>query len=84
MGNVILDLGSDVNIFRKKTWKEMGEPTLGYSNIQFKLENHHRVIPIGRLKNTTVDLDGVRTTIHFEVMDMVDKSIPFPTLLGID
>jgi hypothetical protein len=31
-----------------------------------------------------VDLDGVRTTTYFEVMDMVDESIPFPTLLGID
>jgi hypothetical protein len=42
------------------------------------------VIPIGILKNTTMDLDGVRTTTNFEVMDMVDESIPFPTLLGID
>jgi hypothetical protein len=42
------------------------------------------VIPIGRFKNTIVDLYGVHTTTYFEVMDMVDKSIPFPTLLGID
>jgi hypothetical protein len=37
MGNVILYLGLDVNIFPKKTWEAMGEPTLGYSNIQLKL-----------------------------------------------
>jgi hypothetical protein len=49
-----------------------------------KLENQQRVIPIGILKNTTTDLDGVCTTIDFEVMDMVDESIPFPALLGID
>jgi hypothetical protein len=42
------------------------------------------VIPIGKLKNITLDLDGVCTTTNFEVMDMVDESIPFPTLLGID
>jgi hypothetical protein len=76
MGNIILDLGSDVNILPKKTWEAMGEPTLGYSPIQLKLENHHRVIPIGRLKNIIVDLDGVRTTTDFEVMDMVHESIP--------
>jgi hypothetical protein len=29
MGNVILDLGSDVNILPKKTWEAMGEPPLG-------------------------------------------------------
>jgi hypothetical protein len=84
MGNVILDLGSNINIFPKTTWEAMGEPTLGYSNIQLKLENQQRVIPIGRLKNTTMDLDGVRTTTDFEVMDMVDEFIPFPSLLGID
>jgi hypothetical protein len=82
--NVILDLGSDVNIFPKKTWEAMEEPTLGYSSIHLKLENQHRVIPIGILKNTIVDLDGVHTTTDFEVMDMVDESISFRTLLGID
>ena len=42
------------------------------------------MIPIGRFKNTTMYLDGVCTTTDFEVMDMVDESIPFPSLLGID
>jgi len=37
MGNAILDLGSYVNILLEKTWEEMGEPKLGYSNIQLKL-----------------------------------------------
>ena len=77
MGNVILDLGSYVNIFPKKTWEAMGEPTLGYSNIQLRLVNQQRVIPIGRLKNKTMDLDGVHNIIDFEVMDMVDEYIPF-------
>ena len=47
MGDIILDLGSEVNVLPKKTWECMGEPTLGYSPIQLKLENQHRVIPIG-------------------------------------
>jgi hypothetical protein len=33
MGDIILDLGSEVNVLPKKTWKCMGEPTLGYSNV---------------------------------------------------
>jgi hypothetical protein len=37
MGDIILDLGSEVNVFPKKTWKSMGEPTLGYSPIQLKI-----------------------------------------------
>jgi hypothetical protein len=70
MGYIILDLGSEVNVLPKKTWKCMGEPTLGYSLVQLKLENQHRVLPIGRLKGVTVDLDGVRTKDDFELIEI--------------
>jgi hypothetical protein len=33
MGDIILDLGSEVNVFPKKTCESMGEHTLGYSYI---------------------------------------------------
>jgi hypothetical protein len=39
MGDIILDLGSEVNVLPKKTWKCMGEPTLRYSHVQLKLAN---------------------------------------------
>ena len=39
MGDIILDLGSEVNVLPKATWKCMWEPTLGYSIVQLKLEN---------------------------------------------
>jgi hypothetical protein len=38
MGDIILDLGSEVNVLPKNIWQCMGEPTLGYSLIQLKLE----------------------------------------------
>jgi hypothetical protein len=50
MGDIVLDIGSEVNVLPKTTWKCMGEPTLGYSTIQLKIVNQHRVLPIGRLK----------------------------------
>jgi hypothetical protein len=50
----------------------MGEPTLGYSSVQLKLESQHKVLPIGRLKGVIVDLDGVRTMEDFEVIEIVD------------
>jgi hypothetical protein len=39
MGYIILDLGSEINVLPNKTLQCMGEPTLGYSPIQLKLEN---------------------------------------------
>jgi hypothetical protein len=62
----------------------MGEPTLGYSLAHLKLENQHRVLPIGRLKGVIVDLDGVRTKADFEIIEIVDGTTPYPTLIGLD
>jgi hypothetical protein len=81
MGDIVLDMGSKVNVLPKKTWQCMGEPTLGYSPVQLKLENQHRVLPINRLKGVTVDLDGVHTKASFEVIEIVDDTTPYPTLL---
>jgi hypothetical protein len=76
MGDIILDLGSEVNVLPKKTWQCMREPALGYSNVQLKLENQHRVLPIGRLKGVIVDLDVVCTKVDFEVIEIVDGTTP--------
>jgi hypothetical protein len=84
MGDIILDLGYEVNVLPKKTWQCMGDPTLGYSHVQLKLENQHRVLPIGTLKGVTVDLDGVCTKADFEVIEIVDDTTPYPVFLGLD
>jgi hypothetical protein len=76
MGDVILDLGSEVNVLPKKTWKCMGEPALGYSLVQLKLANQRKVLPIGILKGVTIDLDGVCTMEDFEVVEIVDGTTP--------
>jgi hypothetical protein len=84
MGDIILDLGSKVNVLPKKTWQCMGEPTLGYSPVQLKLANHHNFLLIGRLKGVIVDLDGVCSKANFEVIEIVDGTTPYPTSLGLD
>jgi hypothetical protein len=32
----------------------------------------------------TVNLDGVRTKFNFELIDIVDDTTPYPTLIGLD
>ena len=59
MDEVILDLGSEVNILTKQTWELMGKPKLRYCPIQLRLANQQRVCPMGRLSNMPVDIDGV-------------------------
>ena len=62
----------------------MGDPILVYSPVHLKLENQHRVLPIGRLKGVIIELDGVRTKVDFKVIEIVDGTTPYPTLLGLD
>jgi hypothetical protein len=74
MGDIILELRSEVNVLPKKTWEAMGEPTLRYLPIQLKLSNQHRVVSIVILKGIPVDIDGVFTMENFEVIDIVDNT----------
>ena len=39
---------------------------------------------MGRLQGLTVDIEGVRALADFEVIEIVDDSNPYHTLLGID
>jgi len=39
MDQVILDLGSDVNVLPKQNWEQMGIPMLQWSPIQLRMEN---------------------------------------------
>ena len=84
MDEVVLDLGSEVNVMTKQTWEIMEKPKLAFSSIQLRLANQQRVIPIGQLSSVLVDLNGVRSLAVFEVIEIIDDSTPYPALLGID
>jgi hypothetical protein len=62
----------------------MGQSKLIWSPIQLRLENQHKIIPIGRLTGVSVSIDGVHNMADFEVIEIVDGSTPYPTLLGLD
>jgi hypothetical protein len=82
--NVILDLGSDANVFPKKTWDMMGKYNLVWSHVHLWLTNQYKIILIGRLTRVPVNIDGVRSVAYFEVIEIVDDIQPYPTLMGIE
>ena len=84
MDEVVLDLGSEVNVMTKQTWEIMAKLKLAFSPIQLRLENQQRVIPLGHISSVPVDLDGVRNLAYFEVIEIIDDNMSYPTLLGID
>ena len=84
MDEVVLDLGSEVNVMSKQTWEIMAKPKLTCSPIQLRLANQQRVIPLGCLSSVLVDLNGVRSLADFEVIEIINDSTPYLVLLGID
>ena len=62
----------------------MGKPCLDWSPIQLRLANQEKVLPIVRLSNVLVDVEGLCTFSNFEVINIVDDTNPYPALLGID
>jgi len=84
ISNVMIDLGSDINILPKKTWEAIGKPKLIYSPIQFCMDNQYCIYIFERLKNIEVDLDGVKTILEFKFIEIMGEKDSYPTLLGID
>ena len=84
MTDIILDLGSEVNVLTKQTWEQMGKPTLDWSPIQLRLANQQKIVPLGRFPSVSVDIDGVSTLAYFEVIEIIDDRNPYPALLGIE
>jgi hypothetical protein len=61
----------------------MGKTNLIWSPIQSRLENQHKIVPIGRLTRVSVSTDGLHSLANFEVIEIVDKITPYLTLLGL-
>ena len=62
----------------------MGSPKLVRSPIHLRLSNQQWVSPLGRLSQVPVDIDRVRSSADFEVIEIIGDSRPYPALLGID
>lgn len=45
--------------------------------------NQQKILPMGRLQGVKVDIEDASTQVDFEVMDIIDYSNPYPTLLGV-
>ena len=84
MDYIILDLGSNVNILTRQTWESMGKSRLELSHVQLRLSNQLKSLPIGRLTQVLVEVEDLRTYADIEVIDIVDDTNLYPTLLRID
>jgi len=84
MEQVVLDIGSYVNVVTRQTWEPMGKPTLRWSLVRSRMANQQKIILLGRLSGVKVDLDGVRSTAGFELIEIMDDRNPYRAFLGTE
>jgi hypothetical protein len=84
MDNIILDLGSYINVLPRHTWEMMGKPKLIWSTIQLSLSNQHKIILIMILVGVPMNIDGVHSEADFEVNEIMDNSKTYLVFLGLD
>jgi hypothetical protein len=82
--NFILYLGLDVNVLPKQTWEMTGEPELIWSHVQLSLANWHKIVLIERLIGVPINIDRLRNMKNFEVIEIIDDSQPYTTLMGME
>ena len=61
-----------------------GQETLRMVPHSIKACKSSKVLPVGRLGQVQVDIEGLRTFADFEIIDIVDDTTPYPALLGIN
>ena len=79
---VVLDFGSQVNIMTRDIWEQMGRPRLNESGIYLKLDYQALIKPIEAWRNVDTIIKGISTKIDFEIIDPMEGSSSFPSLLG--
>jgi len=62
----------------------MGKPKLVWSPIHLRMGNQQKIIPFERLELVSKDIKGVRSTVTFEVIEIVDDSNSYLAFLGLD
>jgi hypothetical protein len=62
----------------------MGKHKLVWSHVQLRLVNQHKIVSIGHLTGVLVNIDGVHNMEEFEVIEIMDDSQPYPTLMGLE
>ena len=62
----------------------MGKRRMDRYPLHLLISNQAKALPIRRLSNVIVDVEGLRTYAEFEVINIVDDTNPYLTLLGID
>jgi hypothetical protein len=67
--NIIVDLGADINVLPKVTWRALGYPTLERPGYDVALEYGSHFKPEGFLQGVEVDSLGMKSKVYFTYPD---------------
>jgi hypothetical protein len=78
----VLDEETHVNIMPESTWEIFGKPAMVPSLGRIGLFKGKMITLCGRVTNVPMISHGTSTAEEFEVVRFIEKSAPFPLLLG--
>ena len=61
----------------------MGKPMLVWSPMHLRLANQAKVQPIGCVSKFVFNVEGMKTYVNFDVIEVVDGGGSYPSFLGI-
>lgn len=75
--NVMLDLGSDINILPKESWEALGQPKLIYFLVKLRMASQYCIYHAERLENMEVNVASVKNVVDFEVIEIIWEKDPY-------
>jgi hypothetical protein len=63
--NIIVDLGADINVLPKATWRALGCPPLERPSYDVALADGSHIKPEGFLQGVEVDSLGMKSKVYF-------------------
>jgi hypothetical protein len=82
VNQVVIDFGSQVNIFPRETWIRMGRPSIVPTMNYLKLVDQRLIEPIGILRNVDNQIMGIPTLVDFKVINLVEGIPTYVALVG--
>ncbi|MCO5579663.1 hypothetical protein L7F22_033520 [Adiantum nelumboides] len=82
MPGVLIDGGSGVNVLPEKTCRKLNITCWDPAPFQVKMADQRRIQPLGIVRNTVIEIGGLKFKVNFVVLQLEESSQSYPMILG--
>ncbi|MCO5577846.1 hypothetical protein L7F22_031681 [Adiantum nelumboides] len=82
MPGVLIDGGSGVNVLPEETCRKLNITCWDPAPFQVKMADQRRIQPLGIVRNTVIEIGGLKFKVNFVVLQLEESSQSYPMILG--